>query len=83
MLHHWILSKARCNYRICYSTYPPRNSPEYMPLNCNLFKDWNNRVDCCVFLTFYLLDNNSKKFSLSTPNMVRVWEGIPVSKQII
>ena len=59
-----------------------------MPLDCNLFKDWNNRVNYYVFLTFYLPDDNSKKFSLSTPKrlssaMVRVWEGISASKRII
>ena len=88
MLHHWILPEARCNYRTRYATHPSRNISECISLDCNLFKDWKDGVDYYIFLTSYLPDDNSKKFSLSTPKrllsaIVRVQEGIPVSKQII
>ena len=87
MFHHWIFPEARCNYGTRYNTHSPRNSSECMSLDCNLFKDWNNRVDRYLFLISYLADNNSKKFSLSIPKclsstMVRVWEGIPAINEL-
>ena len=88
MLHHWILPEAGCNEGTRYSTHPPGNSPECMPLDCNLFKDWKDGIDRHVFLASHLSDSDPRKFSQTTPKrlssaMIRVWQGIPSSERIV
>ena len=87
MLHHWILPESGCNAGARYSTHPPGNTTEAMPLDYNLFKDWNDGLERHVLLTRNLDDEDPKNFSLTTPKriasaMERVWDSIPTSAQV-
>jgi hypothetical protein len=69
---------------------PLGNSPEMMPLDCNLNKDVHDVVQAHCAATAHIADNGKdpRKFSLSTPQRgdsayLRVLEGAPDSTRII
>ena len=66
----------------------PGDSPEYMPLDSNLFSD----LECCVRWnvagTRFLPRDHPDKFSLATPHkawstVTRTWEHAPSSERIV
>ena len=63
MLHYCALPEAGCEKGTRYTTHLPGNSSQCVPLDYNLFKDWNNRLDRHVVLTIVLACDNPKKFS--------------------
>ena len=67
MFYHWALPKAGCNEGTRYVTHPLGKSSKCIPLDCNLFKDWNDRVDYHVMLTIDVDRKDPKKFFTTIP----------------
>ena len=71
-----------------YRNKLPGDTPEYMPLDSNLFSD----LECCVRWnvagTRFLPRDHPDKFSLATPHkawstLTRTWEHAPSSERIV
>ena len=87
-LKHWTLPAQGLSANAPCSNHPPGNSPEMMPLDDNLFKDWTDGLCTHQLCTINLPEDDPRKFSKSTPNrlsssMRRAWEGCPSSARII
>ena len=87
ILSHWILPKNGLNQRTPFCNHPPGNSPELMPMDDSLNKDWADGLKRHQLFTMNLPEDDPKKFSSSTPkrlssSMRRVWEGCPSSERI-
>ena len=88
ILSHWILPKNGLNQRTPFCNHPPGNSPELMPMDDSLNKDWADGLKRHQLFTMNLPEDDPKKFSSSTPkrlssSMRRVWEGCPSSERIV
>ena len=66
----------------------PGDTPEYMPLDSNLFSDLETAVRWNVAATRMLDNNDPRKFCLGTPTscwdaILRTWSHAPSSKRIV
>ena len=66
----------------------PGDTPEYMPLDSNLFADLETAVRFNVAATAHLPSDNPEKFKLGSPldcwdAVVRTWEYAPTSDRIV
>ena len=94
IINHWILPQNKLNENTVYSNRPIGNSPEVMPLDCNLNKDLHEGVNWLCSITNRLDDSNPVKFSKTTSKRMlsayaRAWdtsllpEGYPSAKRIV
>ena len=75
----WLTPVLGCNEMIvsdegkivkCYDQRPVGNNPETMCLDNSLIRDVHVRVNQNVGATYFLPDDDERKFSLSTPNRI-------------
>ncbi|CAB9531524.1 hypothetical protein SEMRO_3632_G349860.1 [Seminavis robusta] len=91
-LKHWILPECGLNahtpkHKRYYSQAPVGNSPELMPWDCSLNKDFDYAIDYRVLQTHRLPEDHELKFSYTTPShgsycLRRVYEFNPRSERI-
>ena len=63
----------------------PGDTPEYMPLDSNLFADLETAVRLNVAATSHLPKGHADRFELDTPTdaVVRTWQYAPTSERIV
>lgn len=63
--------RGKFNEQVCkyYQNALPGDSPELMPLDCNLFNDIKEGVSRNVAFSFFLNDEDPDKYSLRTPKL--------------
>ena len=75
----WIRPVLGCNDSVrgkndklvtCYSNRPVGNMPEAMCLDNSLIQDVHTAVESNVGATYFLSDNDERKFSLTTPHRI-------------
>ena len=91
IFRRWVLPVYGLNNDIGggrYASRPVGNSPELMPLDCNLFQDLDFAVNYHVAVSKGLADDNPAKFSRRTPKAAaetfkRIWTLAPDSVRIV
>ncbi|CAB9515795.1 hypothetical protein SEMRO_739_G195380.1 [Seminavis robusta] len=92
-LKHWILPECGLNthtpkHKQYYSKAPVGNSPELMPWDCSLNKDFDDAISHHITQTHHLAEDHECKFSYTTPVrgsycLRRVYECNPRSERIV
>ena len=66
----WVLPVLGCNEATLYRNRPVGNSPELMPLDASLNKDFKDCIMRHVICTLKLHSRDEKKFDISTPTRI-------------
>ena len=67
ILTHWLLPQNGVNARTIYAYRPIGNTPELIPMDCNLNRDIHEGAMRHVAFTSRLAKNYPRKFSIATP----------------